>query len=471
VDRGRRISVLGVPIVLGPWLLLSSLAAALVLLPQVWHQLTLDLGHRFVDLQVYREAGVSLLHHRKVYSYLTPPPQNLPFTYPPTSALLAVPLALLPRFIDDPLWLVGTYVLLLSLVLIAFRPVLRRVGELRASALLPLIFLAMAYVYPVRSVVQFGQVGLILVSLCVADCIVPDSRLRWPRGALVGLATAMKLTPGVFIPYLWLTGRRRAAYVAAGTFAGLVAVTWAIAPGTSGDYWTDKLYSSDRLGDNAGISNQSLRAFVIRSVIPHSLQNVVLLLMLVVVGGLGYWRARRASLGGNELVGITITGFLAALLSPVAWIHHLTWVVLAVGVIVALGDRWQRVLLGAIVTLFFSLTIPWWTNKHLFAHVDRSRISFELPGSSAWQPITTATSSDFPDGTRFRTLLPDGSYRGEPGPLGARLAHCMTTTDPVCSIPRHDESHLWAIRLVESSYMLGAVALVLLLPLDPVPVP
>ena len=45
------------------------------------------------------------------------------------------------------------------------------------------------------------------------DCAVREP--RWPRGALIGLATAIKLVPGVFIVYLLITGRRRAAGVAA----------------------------------------------------------------------------------------------------------------------------------------------------------------------------------------------------------------------------------------------------------------
>ena len=49
-----------------------------------------------VDLQVYREAGRSLLLGRPVYLYETEVPQLLPFTYPTFSAVLSIPLALLP---------------------------------------------------------------------------------------------------------------------------------------------------------------------------------------------------------------------------------------------------------------------------------------------------------------------------------------------------------------------------------------
>ena len=59
---------------------------------------------------------------------------------------------------------------------------------------------------------------IFLVALCLVDCAA--ERPRWPRGALIGLATAIKLVPGVFIIYLLITGRRKAAGVSALTFAG-----------------------------------------------------------------------------------------------------------------------------------------------------------------------------------------------------------------------------------------------------------
>ena len=49
-----------------------------------------------VDLEVYREAGRSLLLGRPVYTFETEVPQLLPFTYPTFSAVLSIPLALLP---------------------------------------------------------------------------------------------------------------------------------------------------------------------------------------------------------------------------------------------------------------------------------------------------------------------------------------------------------------------------------------
>src|SRR4029077_201040 len=41
--------------------------------------------------------------------------------------------------------------------------------------------------------------------------------------------------------------------------------------------------------------------------------------------GFGFWRARRAALGGDELAAVTLTGLVGALVSPVTWVHHIVW--------------------------------------------------------------------------------------------------------------------------------------------------
>ena len=45
-----------------------------------------------VDVEVYRQAALSLLAGTDIYATLTEPPQLLPFTYPPFAAILSAPL-------------------------------------------------------------------------------------------------------------------------------------------------------------------------------------------------------------------------------------------------------------------------------------------------------------------------------------------------------------------------------------------
>ena len=86
------------------WVLAAALIA-LAAVPVVLRYLVFwPLDQWQVDVEVYREAGVSILTGRPVYAALTEAPQLLPFTYPPFAALLAVPLAMMPFGAAGWLW-------------------------------------------------------------------------------------------------------------------------------------------------------------------------------------------------------------------------------------------------------------------------------------------------------------------------------------------------------------------------------
>ncbi len=332
--------------------LLAAVVSVALVVPQLWHALHAD--QRLVDLAVYEAGGESLRTGRPLYEHVTPPPQNLPFTYPPFAALLAVPLSLVGWIPLGWAWTLLNAGLLAVIVALVGQPTWRRLGP-RVG---PLLFAGAAWLLPVRDIFRFGQVNLILVALVVLDCT--SSRPRWPRGALVGVATAVKLTPALFIPYLWLSGRRRAAYVAAATAAGLTLATMVVLPGVSREYWLTTLWEPGRLGNNRGTSNQSLRGMLLRLDWPQPLLTTALLAGMAVVAVVGLRRAAQAARGGDEVAGLAITGCTAVLLSPVSWIHHLVWVVLAVAVLWDdLRDR-RRAWAGVAVAAVFASSAPWW---------------------------------------------------------------------------------------------------------------
>src|SRR5947209_12073559 len=219
-------------------------------------------AQRLVDLDVYRLAGRSVLHGRHLYGVLAHPPQLLPFTYPPFAALLAVPLAWRPFTIDGWLWSVGEVVTTGMLTWLALRRLWPRLGRWWPLAL-GIATGAVTQMLPFRDEIKFGQVDELMVLLCAVDCLFLAHRRA--GGVLVGLATAVKLTPAVFIVYLFVSGRRRAAAVAAATFAAATLLAAGVLPGDSRSFWTDALWHSERLRANDGTSNQSLRGMWLRA--------------------------------------------------------------------------------------------------------------------------------------------------------------------------------------------------------------
>jgi len=131
------------------------------------------LGHHwpFVDLEVYRLGGHAILNGAHLYELLFP--GALAFTYPPLSAMAFTLLA--------PL----------------------RLALLAAAGAL--------WLEPMWSTLHYGQIDLLIAALVLYDLSRPDAS-RW-KGAPIGLATGLKLTPAIFAVYLLLSRRYRAAAV------------------------------------------------------------------------------------------------------------------------------------------------------------------------------------------------------------------------------------------------------------------
>jgi alpha-1,2-mannosyltransferase len=335
--------------------LLIVLACWLFALAAITRMAWWTVPNGLADLDVYRSGALAVLHDRALYSMKTP--QGLPFTYPPVSAILAVPLTLVPLRAAEFAWTVMVYVPLGVAIWFGFRDLLQRAGPYRQAVFAGLIGCC-AFLVPVEQVMSFGQIDLFLVALCLLDCCA--SQLPWPRGVLIGLAAAVKLEPAVFVVYLLITGRRKAAAVAAASFAAFTAVAWAVAPRDSLTYWTSAIFDTSRLGGNAAAGNQSLRGMLLRSLPPGHLVSAVWLIVALAVAAGGFAAARACWLRGNDVAGVAIVGLLAALLSPVGWIHHLGWVVVAIGVIVGPGRDWRRIGVAAAAFALFLFRLPTW---------------------------------------------------------------------------------------------------------------
>ncbi len=340
--------------------------AAVAVAPLVLHWLTNQPDQRLVDLDVYRSGGQAVLRGAPVYDFLTQPPQLLPFTYPTFAVLLAVPLALVPWAAAQWLWTALIFVALTLVVRLSFAPLLARVRPW-APIMIGALVAACAYVMPLRDQIRFGQVDLLLVAMVMAD-IVP-ARTRWPRGLMVGLATAIKLVPGVFVVYFWVTGRRREAVVSAVAALGATLLTFLVLPADSADYWFRALFDSDRLGSNTATTNQSIRGMLLRLYWPDAVTSLLWLVCVAIVAYFGFRSARRAWLAGDEIRGIAITGLIAVLVSPVAWIHHLAWLVVVLGAVVGDGRDRRRIALAAAIWLFYLLQVPWWGITMLAHHI------------------------------------------------------------------------------------------------------
>jgi alpha-1,2-mannosyltransferase len=307
-----------------------------------WH--FYNRGHQFFDLKIYVKAVRWWAHGNDLYAYAQPDflQGELYFTYPPFGAVLLFPFGFLPLGVTEVLFTLGTIAAVIVTTIWIFRAL-----ELKLEWVwyaVPLI-LAME---PLRETIPLGQINMLLVVLILFDLLVLAPRgSRW-TGVGIGLATAIKLTPGIFLVYLLLTRQWRAAATAVATAAGVTLLTAAIAPRASWDFWTHALWDTARVGRTDITGNQSLLGLLHRLSAPASPNRVLWILLALAVLAFGLLRAVLAHRAGNEVAALALTGLTGALISPITWPHHLYWIVPALAVCLA-ARRWWLLLPGYLV--------------------------------------------------------------------------------------------------------------------------
>jgi alpha-1,2-mannosyltransferase len=297
-----------------------------------------------VDSAVYRAGALALLHGEPLYDAMSlsaePPWARLPFTYPPTAALLFVPLALFPTQVSWGL-LAAVSVLAMAVVIrVCLGALPRRPAWLAPGPATAVLAVLLLGIEPVWRTLFLGQINLILMALVVVDVLVLGAAtrpgVRRLGGVLIGIAAAVKLTPLIFVPHLVLTGRWADAARAFGTFLALQGLMFLLIPHDFARFWGHAVTDPERVGQVAtgvGIGpiywagNQSLNGLVLRlsDLAPWSLAVALGIgaLLAVPVALL----VRRFHLRGDAVAALLVTAFYGLLLSPVSWSHHWVWVV------------------------------------------------------------------------------------------------------------------------------------------------
>lgn len=315
-----------------------------------------------IDFTVYRGGADTLLDRDPLYDYLSPP--GLPFTYPPIAAVVFVPLALVPASLALGAWTLLSVLALEAVVWLTLRQlaVPGPAARLRATALFAVLGLALDMVVFNTWV---GQVNLLLLLLVFADLLAPTGRFR---GVLTGIAAGIKLTPLIFIPYLLLTRRLRAAATATATFAATVAVGFAVTPHDATSYWQDYVFDLDRItqDDQVPFLDASPHGLLVR-LHTHDL-GAVYLAIAAAVGLLGLAVAVTAGRRGQELTGVLACGITGLLVSPVSWIFHWVWYVPLLVMWTVSAARGNRAgpRLGVAALWLVYLASTWWAIRQLY---------------------------------------------------------------------------------------------------------
>ncbi|HEX4221095.1 MAG TPA: glycosyltransferase 87 family protein [Pseudonocardiaceae bacterium] len=316
-------------------------------------------GYR-VDLDVYQRGARRWLDGQNLFLPIHPARSHpLPFLYPPLSAILFAPFALQPfgpASVEITLLSVSALACALWVVLRSLRPA----GTLAGRWLLLGVLLPLALLFePVRQTLGYGQINLLLMGMVTLDCLARSS--RWPRGVLVGLAAAIKLTPAAFLLLFLLRKDWRALALAGVSFVVSTGIGALLDWPDSLAYWTKIAYQTNRI--NIGVvANQSITAVLMRLGLHSPVRGAVWLVLAAMVLVVAVLAIRRAINGGHLALAVSLNGVFELLVSPISWSHHWVWSVPLVVSLVALGRRSKAVLplLAAAVATALFTTAPQW---------------------------------------------------------------------------------------------------------------
>jgi alpha-1,2-mannosyltransferase len=298
-----------------PGLIILAVSAAFYLRDVHFHSI------HGADLRMYQAAAQALRDGEPIYGVRF---DDLPFTSPPVMAVVMLPATFYSHAAMTAAMLVfglvGTF-----LALLCTTRMLGQSGMAGRVGLAAAVTALMLWTEPFQTTFLDGQLNVAMLVLVLADLAQSD-RSRF-KGVGVGVAAALKLIPALFVVYLLLTGRPRAAARAVAAFLVLTAVGWVIEPDASVTYWFNGgLDSHNVLIDPRFVGEQALQGTVARFLGTPAQSGPVWMFAVAVVGIGGLALATRAQRSGFEAMGVVATGLVAVLVSPASWSHYWVWI-------------------------------------------------------------------------------------------------------------------------------------------------
>ena len=263
------------------------------------------------------------------------------FTYPPGGILLLSPLVLVPSSLLAPLWTFGVLGSLAGSIFIGLRFLTRLSTPHALVVAVGATLVAPVALSAVYDNIFWGQIGTMLTLAILADFLV----MRAPaQGVWVGLATALKIYPGIFI-VIWLVRRQyRPALTALVTVATTTAIATVFYFHSATTFFRQQIEGSQELQHFATYSTAEASSSIVDVFLrpPYflghltpreSLAIAAIFVVIGVVASYGAW-AR-----GHEFTAVIIGLIISTICSPIAWNHYFSFIPLLLLVPLELGWR------------------------------------------------------------------------------------------------------------------------------------
>ncbi|WP_143336704.1 glycosyltransferase family 87 protein [Corynebacterium pacaense] len=289
------------------------------------------------DSTIYLLAGRALVKGEELYAApFDIGDLSLPFIYPPIGAVLFAPFGYFEFFTEE---LAGNIIvalsslMLLACLFLVSNSVLRGRDRLLAFTIAAIAWPIALFAEPVWLNADLGQINILIMTLVVMDLL--PVRRRLPRGVLIGLAAAIKLSPLAMLLFFLVRKDFRGMFTALGSalvFTGIGAlVSWR----QTREFFTTTVFNLGADGDS-GVStvfqsNSSLQAMIYRwwpsqsaaeaSAWPSVLWIVLSVVSIIAVAVLMHHLLAR----GLTAEAVMANAVLMLMISPISWSHHWVW--------------------------------------------------------------------------------------------------------------------------------------------------
>ena len=314
----------------------------------------------FMDLDAYSLGVHAWWHGDDMYGPL-PPTQYGPtvaFVYPPFAAVILSPLVALPWPVMAAVMIGISMTCLGAVIHLTARRVWPEGGRRGALLVTAVVLPLSTFTEPVYDTFLFGQINLLLLLLVAFDCLV--EKPKWPRGTLIGIAAAIKLTPAVFLVYFLFRKDFRASVTV--VVSAAVATAVGLAANWSGSlaFWFGT--GGPRTISATGfIGNQSIAGAFARWQLPDAQQHQLWIYGCVAAGVIAVFALLRAHRMADPVLAMSVTAAFGLLISPVSWGHHWVFMIPAFVAMVTVGMRRRHLgwLVGAAVVAAIAVYPPY----------------------------------------------------------------------------------------------------------------
>ena len=317
--------------------------------------LAIESRHFGTDLRVYRESVSAW--SKGVNPYVVNYTNGLHFTYTPFALVVLWPLRLASFQVTEwALWF-GTIAACSISTWLILRATSRQESGPSWWSALAWASAALLLLEPARSGLSYGQIEAFLMLAILVDALVIPTPYQ---GIVIGIVSAIKLTPLIFIVFL-LVRDWRSALRAGASFGAVTAMAWLVWPKESRSFWLHDVFKPGRVGGVSYAGNQSWWGVLHRAPFLHTgslAPWLILCGMTLLIGTFVTWR--------NVVLGAPVQGLLAMaltglLISPISWTHHWVWVLLIPPVLVTQRAAMHPAVRGMLWALVgLTVLAPYW---------------------------------------------------------------------------------------------------------------